>query len=156
MRTFLVLVCVVAFLPAARAADPAARVRAETFFRTVIDGDTSKAFDALMDGSLIPTSQPNAVSHLRSQLETGLRVYGQPVGFDLLEEKPFGPSLVRCVYLFRLEKYPLTWQFFFYKGKDRWLPVNVRFNDSLAPFDFDRPTNAATAAGTTDADAPTD
>ncbi len=144
----------VACLPAARAADPAARVRAETFFRTIIEGDTSKAFDALMDGSLIPNSQPTALPRLKSQLETGLRVYGRPVGFDLLEEKEFGPSLVRCVYLFRLEKYPLVWQFFFYKGKDRWLPVNVRFSDSLTPFDFDRPTNAA--SGTTNDDAPSE
>ena len=139
----------------ARAADPAARVRAETFFRTVIDGDTNKAFDALLDGSLIPSNQPEAAAHLRNQLETGLRVYGRPVGFDLLEEKAFGPSLVRCVYLFRLQKYPLVWQFFFYKGTDRWLPVNVRFNDSLAPFDFDRPTGAPATGGTTD-DAPTE
>ena len=151
MRAFLALMYVVACLPAARAADPAARVRAETFFRTIIEGDTSKAFDALMEGSLIPTNQPDATSHLKTQLETGLRIYGRPVGFDLLEEKAFGPSLVRCVYLFRLEKYPLVWQFFFYRNADRWLPVNVRFNDSLAPFDFDRPTNAA--AGTTNDDA---
>ena len=154
MRVFLTLVCALACLPVARAADPAARVRAETFFRTVIDGDTSKAFDALLEGSLIPTSQPNAPARLKNQLETSLRVYGRPVGFDLLEEKAFGPSLVRCVYLFRLQKYPLVWQFFFYKGVDRWLPVNVRFNDSLAPFDFDRPTSAPTS-GTTD-DAPTE
>ncbi|MBE7157587.1 MAG: hypothetical protein INR62_03985 [Rhodospirillales bacterium] len=139
------IVCVLCCLATARAVDPAAKTRAETFFRTVIGGDTSKAFDALMEGSLIPTSQPDAVSRLKSQLETGLRVYGRPVGFDLLEEKAFGPSLVRCVYIFRLEKYPLVWQFFFYKGADRWLPVNVRFNDSLAPFDFDRPTSAAAA-----------
>ena len=144
------LVCVgaLACWSTARAADPAARVRAETFFRTVIDGDTSKAFDALMDGSLIPTSQPNSAAHLRSQLETGLRVYGRPVGFDLLEEKAFGVPHPAGEVSARLAV-------FFYKGKDRWLPVNVRFNDSLAPFDFDRPTNAA-AAGTTDGDAPSD
>ena len=146
MRTILLILGVLVCLSSARAADPAANVRAETFFRTVLDGDTGKAFDALVDGSLIPSSQPNAVSRLKSQLENGLRVYGRPVGYDLLEEKSFGPSLVRCVYIFRLEKYPLIWEFFFYKGTDRWLPIEVRFNDQLAPFKFDRPTVAVDAA----------
>ena len=99
MRVSLVLLCALLSLTVARAADPAANAHAEAFFRTVIEGDTGKAFDALMDGSLIPSSQPNAVSRLKSQLENGLRVYGRPVGYDLLEQKAFGTSLVRCVYI---------------------------------------------------------
>lgn len=143
MRAFLVLLCALSCLSSTRAADPAANARAEAFFRTVLDGDTGKAFDALMEGSLLPVSQPNAVSRLKGQLENGLRVYGRPVGYELLEEKSIGSSLVRCVYVFRLEKYPLFWEFFFYKGTDRWLPVDVRFNDRLAPFRFDRPAAPA-------------
>ncbi len=130
---------------AAPSADTAtARAKAETLFSTIIGGDASKAFDGLLAGSVIAEKQSGAAYTLRNQLESGMRAYGRPVGFDLVEEKTFGPSLVRFVYIFRLEKYPLVWEFFFYRTGDAWLPIEVRFNDQIAPFKFDRPT--ATAA----------
>ena len=95
-------------------------------------------------GSVIAEKQSGAAYNLRSQLENGMRLYGRPVGFDLVEEKTFGPSLVRFVYILRLEKYPLIWEFFFYKSGDAWMPIEVRFNDQIAPFKFDRPTVTAT------------
>ena len=119
-----------------------ARAKAETLFSTIIAGDASKAFDGLLAGSVIADRQSGAAYTLRNQLENGMRVYGRPVGFDLVEEKSFGPALVRFVYILRLEKYPLIWEFFFYKSGDAWQPIEVRFNDQLAPFKFDRPTVA--------------
>ncbi|MBE7211518.1 MAG: hypothetical protein INR65_10915 [Gluconacetobacter diazotrophicus] len=119
-----------------------AQAKAETLFSTIIAGDTSKAFDGLLAGSVIADHQSGAAYALRNQLENGMRAYGRPVGFDLVEEKTFGSSLVRFVYVLRLEKYPLIWEFFFYKSGDAWQPIEVRFNDQLAPFKFDRPVAA--------------
>ena len=118
----------------------AAQAKAETLFSTVIAGDTSKAFDGLLSGSVIAEKQSGAASALRNQLENSMRLYGRPIGFDLVEEKTFSPSLVRFVYIFRLEKYPLIWEFFFYKSGDAWMPIEVRFNDQLTPFKFGHPT----------------
>ena len=120
-----------------------AQAKAEALFTTIIAGDDSKAFDGLLGGTVIAERQSGAAYTLRSQLENGVRVYGRPVGFDLVEEKTFGSSLVRFVYILRLEKYPLVWEFFFYKSGDAWQPIEVRFNDALAPFKFDRPTAVA-------------
>ena len=116
-----------------------AQAKIEALFSTIIAGDDSKAFDGLLAGSMIAERQSGVAYTLRNQLETGARLYGRPVGFDLVEEKPFGSSLVRFVYILRMEKYPLVWEFFFYKSGDAWLPIEVRFNDQLAPFRFDRP-----------------
>ena len=146
MKPFLPLL-VAAFVFATRAPSVAApsagtttaQAKAEMLFSTIIGGDTSKAFDGLLAGSVIADKQSGAAYNLRNQLENGMRLYGRPVGFDLVEEKTFGPSLVRFVYIFRLEKYPLIWEFFFYRSGDAWLPIEVRFNDQLAPFKFDRP-----------------
>ena len=121
---------------AAVAGDP--REKAEAFFGTVTQGDTAKAFDTLFDGSIIRANKPEASFALRQQLDTGLRVYGKPVGFDLVESKSFGASLVRLVYIFRLEKYPLTFEFFFYQNGQAWLPIDVRFNDKLDVYRYDR------------------
>ena len=114
------------------------REQAEAFFGTVIQGDTAKAFDTLFDGSIIRANKPEASSTLRQQLDAGMRVYGKPAGFDLVESKSFGTALVRLVYVFRLEKYPLTFEFFFYQNGQGWLPIDVRFNDRLDVYRYDR------------------
>ena len=149
LRSFLfgaALICLAPGVPAAPPADAAtAQIKAETLFSTIIAGDDSKAFDGLLAGSVIAEKQSGAAYSLRNQLENGMRLYGRPVGFDLVEAKSFGPSLVRLVYIFRLEKYPLVWEFFFYKSRGEWMPIEVRFNDELTPFKFDRPTAADAA-----------
>ena len=143
----LILVSAVAMLtdpahaaPARNAAAPVSdpREKADAFFDTVIQGDTAKAFDTLLDGSIIRANKPEASSALRQQLDAGLRVYGKPAGFDLVESKFFGAALVRLVYIFRLEKYPLTFEFFFYQNGQNWQPIDVRFNDKLDVYRYDR------------------
>ena len=121
---------------AAAPLDPRDKVAA--FFDTVIQGDTAKAFDTLLDGSIIRANKPEASSTLRQQLNAGLRAYGKPAGFDLVESKSFGAALVRLVYIFRLEKYPLTFEFFFYQNGQSWLPIDVHFDDKLDVYRYDR------------------
>ena len=138
-----VLVCVLATLTAnvAAAAAPGLtppRQQAETFFSTIIGGDTAKAFDTLLDGSTISANRPEAASLLKQQLAAGLRSYGKPLGFDLVDSKTFGTSLVRLVYVFKLEKYPLTFEFFFYQSGPAFRLIDVRFNDKLDVYRYDR------------------
>ena len=122
--------------PAPDAALP--RDKVEAFFNTIIQGDAAKAFDTLLAGSSISASRPEASYNLRHQLQTDLAGYGKPLAYDLVEEKTFGTSLVRLVYIFRLEKHPLTWEFFFYQGSRTWLPIDVHFNDKLDVYRYDR------------------
>ena len=121
--------------------------KAEAFFNTVVGGDTAMAFDTLRDGSTISANRPAAASTLKQQLAAGLRVYGKPLGFDLVDSKAFGTWLVRLVYILRLEKYPLTFEFFFYQNGRTFLPIDVRFNDKLDVYRYDRvPSTAADEA----------
>ena len=139
----LVLVCLCGLLTARAAAAPVPdlgtpREKAEAFFNTVIGGDSSKAWDTLLDRTVLSNNRSDAGSRLRNQLQTALNVYGKPLGYDLIEEKAFGTSLVRVVYHFRLEKFPLTWEFFFYQNGRTCLPIDVRFNDRLDVYRYDR------------------
>ena len=137
------LVYVFATLAACVAAAPAPgstapRQQAETFFSTIIGGDTAKAFDTLLDGSAISAGRPEIPSLLKQQLAAGLRAYGKPLGFDLVDSKTFGTSLVRLVYIFKLEKYPLTFEFFFYQSGPVSKLIDVRFNEKLDVYRYDR------------------
>lgn len=113
------------------------RAQAETFFGTIIGGDSAKAFDTLLAGSSISANKPEASYNLRRQLQTGLSAYGKPFAYDLVDQKTFGASLVRFVYILRLEKYPLTWELFFYQNGRTWRPIDVRFNDKLDVYRYD-------------------
>lgn len=139
----LVLVCAFAALTARAVAAPAPgsaapREQAETFFNTIIDGDGAKAFDTLLAGSSFGANRPEASYNLRRQLQTSVTTFGKPLDFDLVEQKTFGRSLVRLVYILRLEKYPLTWEFFFYQNGRTNLPIDVRFSDKLDVYRYDR------------------
>ena len=124
----------------------APREQAEAFFETVIGGDTAKAVDTLLDGSTIRANRPEAASALKQQLAASLRTYGKPVGFDLVDSKVFGTSLVRLVYALKLEKYPLTFEFFFYGSGRSFLPIDLHFNDKLDVYRYDRIPAATDAA----------
>ena len=54
-------------------------------------------------------------------------------------KKNFGTSLIRLVYILRLEKYPLTWEFFFYQSGKAFLPHRrSRCTDRLDVYRYDR------------------
>ncbi len=119
------------------------REKAGAFFDTIVQGDAAKAFDTLLAESAISANKPEASYNLRRQLQTSQTAYGKPLGFDLVEEKTFGTSLVRLVYIFRLERAPLTWEFFFYGNGKTFLPIDVRFNDKLDVYRYDRVPTAS-------------
>ncbi len=60
----------------------------------------------------------------------------------------FGTALVRLVYIFRLEKAPLTWEFFFYESGKTFLPIDVRFTDRLDVYRYDRVPTASDPGNT--------
>ena len=132
--------------PARNTGSATPREQIEACFGTIMQGDTAKAFDTLLDGSAISASKPGASSLLRQQMDAGMRAYGKPLGFDLVDSKTYGTSLIRLVYIFKLEKYPLTFEFFFYQNGRTFLPIDVRFNDKLDVYRYDRvpTTNDAT------------
>ncbi len=119
------------------------RDQAETFFLMIIDGDAAKAFDTLFTGSSVAARRPEISYNLRNQLQASVTTYGKPLDYDLVEQKTFGNSLVRLVYILRLEKYPLTWEFFFYQNGRTTQPIDIRFSDKLDVYRYDRVPAAA-------------
>ena len=101
------------------------------FFSSIIKGDVSVAYDKLFSGSSIPADKPQAVNLLKQQTKNGLSLYGKILGYEFISEEKFGKSILRYVYILKLEKGPVVWVFYFYKPKDKWILANVTFNDQL-------------------------
>ncbi len=104
---------------------------ANEFLGSVIEGDISNAYDRLLEGSEIPVDKPQDVKALKQQTESGLPLYGKPLGYELVREQRFGNSVVRLLYLLKSEKGPIVWDFYFYKPMDSWVLASVDYSVQL-------------------------
>ncbi len=105
--------------------------RVDMFFKQLMAGKVSDAYDNLFTGSSIPKNKPQAVAFIKQQTSSGLSFYGKLIDWELLRKEQFGKSLVRFVCILRSEMAPTIWEFFFYKPKDTWFLVHVIFNDKF-------------------------
>jgi hypothetical protein len=65
------------------------------------------------------------------QIAENLSKYGKALGYELAIEKTFGTSVVRLVYILKMKKHPVVWEFFFYRPKDAWFLANFDINDEF-------------------------
>ena len=102
----------------------------ESFLGLIGKGQVEPGFQALLAGSPI-TAQPAQVQNLKNQTQSAMSLYGKSLGYELYKEEKFGESLVRLVYIQRLEHHPLVWRFWVYRGSVDWQVNSVVFNDQL-------------------------
>jgi hypothetical protein len=103
----------------------------ETFFGMIQKGQISQAYDQLLKNSSIPASKPQAVQLLKTQTQNAMTLYGTMLGFEKIYEEQMGKSVVRLVYLLKLDLVPTTWEFYFYKPKSVWFLASITFNDQF-------------------------
>lgn len=104
----------------------------EQFLRQVATTESDKAFDQMFTGSGIFESKPQDMLMLKSQTKMAMGIYGTPIGFEKVREEDFSPSLKRLVYIQKFETYPVAWEFYFYKAKDKWVINSLNFKDQIA------------------------
>lgn len=104
----------------------------DKFFKMAQSGKFVEAYDQLFAGSQIPIQKPQAVEALKRQTASVLPIYGNILGVEFNREEKIGESVVRLVYLLKLEKFPTVWEFYFYKPKSDWLLVNISFNEDFS------------------------
>jgi hypothetical protein len=105
----------------------------ERFLRQVTTPESDAAFDRLFAGSGFAELKPQDLVTLKSQTKMAMGLYGTPIGLEKIWEEDLSPSLKRIVYLQKFEKYPVAWEFFFYKPKDAWVINTLNFKDQVAP-----------------------
>ena len=132
-KTVLLTLVLVLQATIAGAQGPAVRTpttMAETFLSRVGKGDVVGAYDDLLRGSPM-AGQSMQVDALKRQTQAFVPLYGKALGFELYRQEKFGESLVRLIYIQRLDKHPLVWKFWFYHPADRWQLNFIVFNDQL-------------------------
>lgn len=101
------------------------------FFDSLKKGEIEKAYDDLFEGSPIVSAKPQGVQMIKTQTKSGLSMYGSILDTETVTTEEFGKSVVRKTFILKTEMAPLTFEFFFYKPKDKWFLYNILFNDEI-------------------------
>ena len=107
--------------------------RVEQFLQQVTTPASDQAMDDLFAGSGFAETKPQDIVTLKSQTKMAMGLYGTPIGIEKVREEDLSPSLKRLVYIQKFERYPVAWEFYFYKPKDKWVLNTLNFKDQVAP-----------------------
>ena len=96
-------------------------------------GDTSGAFEMIKSYAAISAVEIDGIIlQSKRSMDQFRPRYGTPIGFEFIDSKKSGSSLLRLRYIQKNTRYPLIWIFDFYKAKDGWVLNAFNWND--APF----------------------
>jgi hypothetical protein len=103
----------------------------DTFFLAMKAGLIDAAYDGLVNGSII-AERPEDVAALKKRTQDALDNYGPVSGYEMVDEKVVGTTLLRRTCISLNADLPLRWRFYFYKFEGAWKLVDLRVDDGLA------------------------
>lgn len=80
----------------------------------------------------LPKSEISALIYqTESQWGTVQSRFGKNAGFEFIETKRVGKSLIRHIYIQKFMNHSLRWRFTFYKPREKWRVNSIKFDDSI-------------------------
>lgn len=105
--------------------------RVEDFLRDVGRDEVDSGIETLLAGSPLLKPDSKRVHQLRETIRREIRKYGTFLGrVESLKLERVGRYMVRCVYLYHCQDYPVAWHFTFYKPEEsgEWVVISLKFN----------------------------
>jgi hypothetical protein len=115
--------------PAPRTGDRPADL-VEAFFSALKADRVDAAYDGLVKGTII-ADRADDVAALKTRTKAALDSYGPVSGYEVVDEKVVGSSLLRRTVVSLNSDLPLRWRFYFYKSEGAWRLVDLRVDDAL-------------------------
>lgn len=118
----------------------AATIKAESELRPLAElvmakvgaNDLDGAFKAIQPFAVIADSEfQSAVLSSKAQRERYGARYGKAVGYECIDQKKVGESLVKILCIEKTERHALPWSFYFYRSPKGWVLNSFNWNDQL-------------------------
>lgn len=139
MRKKILMILVVALLiatPVFGAALPdekAAKELTNKIMTKISSGDTDSGFNLMKPYVPISGTEIDAAAvQTKAQLEQYGKRFGKSTGFEFIDSKKMGDSLLRIRYLAKMENTALPWVFIFYKSPSGWTLNNFKWEDGIS------------------------
>jgi|GEM_PF-1877515 len=118
--------------------------RVESFFRTLRGGNSTLAFDTLLQGSpLIGTPEASAqLIALQKRVDDSQDQFGNIFHWERLEIKRVGTNIALVRYILLYDNYPVIWTFTFYRkpslttsttvsSSNLWVIIELHFDTEM-------------------------
>lgn len=103
--------------------------RVEDFLGEVGIDNADAALETLLTRSPL-LKDSKKVSQLKDSIRREMQKYGAYMGVEQLKLEKVGRSIVRCVYLYHCQDFPVAWNFTFYRSEEEgeWALISLQFN----------------------------
>lgn len=102
-----------------------------TEFFKKYEKNTDEAFDYIFGTNKWMGDNKDGTEKVKFQLREYAKLMGKYIGFEKLTEKSLGESLKVSVYLVKYDRQPLRFIFKYYKGKEKWMLYNLKFDENI-------------------------
>ena len=107
---------------------PAEQVK--SFFKD-LPVNTDKAIDNLYASNAAISQKVQALTMMKSQMPQVSALYGEFLGYEVISTEKISPSLVRISVLEKRNLHAITWEFYFYKPRAKWMISQAMFFDQF-------------------------
>jgi hypothetical protein len=145
----LLLLLVLRFLPADALSQPAIDINREqeldtrirTFFGALSRENSSSAFEELLRGSPLGSSNANLqTTDLRNKVDELGQQFGGIIDWEEYEIKRMGKDVIVMRYILKYDQYPIIWTFAFYRKptstsslttSNSWVLIELRYDTNI-------------------------
>ncbi len=111
------------------------------FFNLLKEDKIDEAYNIVLVNTRIKGREED-VKGLKKQTHEAIATYGPILGFEIVEQKRVGSTLLQIVCLSWSDNFPLRWRFTYYRPGDKWRLLDIFVDDKIGEL-FDRyPTKA--------------
>lgn len=93
--------------------------------------NTDEAFDFIFGTNKWMGENKDGTEKVKFQIREYANLMGEYIGFEKLTEQSLGESLRVSVYLVKYDRQPLRFIFKYYKGKEKWMLYNLKFDENI-------------------------
>jgi hypothetical protein len=109
-------------------------VKSELFLQTLSSGQIQKAYEEALSGLVEIKRQE--LKNAEEQAKAAIDLYGGKIlGYEFVNQKVFGNSIVEQIYILKLQENIIVWKFYYYRASNIWTLNTITFNDQMKSLD---------------------
>jgi len=102
-----------------------------SFFNLLKEDKIDEAYDVILKNTKTK-GREEVVKDLRKKTREAISSYGPILGFEIVEQRRVGMSLIQIVCVSWSEHFPLRWRFSYYRPADRWKLLDILVDDKIS------------------------
>ncbi len=100
------------------------------FFKGLEQNEVRKSYTTFLTGSRLGNREED-VNTFVDRTQQALAIYGKINDFEVYDTRQIGSRILVTTYFTALTVAPIRWRFVYYKPDQKWILINLVFDDSM-------------------------